>query len=135
MLALAFVKEGCSRTETAQSCGMDRQTLRDWVHRYNDAGLSGLSDKKGRTGPQPRLSPAQEAEVAKRVRTGPDVKEDGVVRWRRMDLARVIKARFDVVLAERTVGGLLRRLGFSHISARPRHPNADAAAQASFGVR
>ena len=34
MLALALVKEGRSRTDAAQSCGMDRQTLRDWVHRY-----------------------------------------------------------------------------------------------------
>ena len=135
MLALAFVKEGVSRTEAAQSCGMDRQTLRDWVHRYNDAGLAGLSDKKGRTGPKPRLSPEQETEVAEMVRKGPDLKKDGIVRWRRVDLAQMIKARFDVILAERTVGGLLRRLGFSHVSARPRHPQADAAAQASFEAR
>jgi transposase len=135
MLALALIKEGHSRTEAARSCGMDRQTLRDWVHRYNDAGLAGLSDKKGRTGPKPRLSPDQDAEVAKLVRKGPDLEEDGVVRWRRVDLARVIKARFGVTLAERTVGELLRRLGFSHVSPRPRHPKADATAQASFRVR
>ncbi len=34
MLALAQVFEGKSRTEAAESCGMDRQTLRDWVHRH-----------------------------------------------------------------------------------------------------
>ena len=135
MLALALVKEGRSRTEAAQSCGMDRQTLRDWVHRYNDSGLDGLSDKKGRTGARRLLSPEQEAEVARMVRKGPDLEKDGVVRWRRADLARVIKDRFDVVVAERTVGELLRRLGFSHVSPRPRHPKADAAAQASFGAR
>ncbi len=132
MLALALVKEGRSRTEAAHSCGMDRQTLRDWVIRYNDAGLAGLSDKKGRTGPKPRLLPGQQAEL---VRKGPDPIEDGVVRWRRIDLARVIKARFGVTLAERAVGGLLHRLGFSHVSPRPRHPKADAGAQASFGMR
>ena len=135
MLALALIKEGRSRIEAAQSCGMDRQTLRDWVLRYNDTGLAGLSDKKGRTGPKPRLSPEQQAEIAALVRKGPDPVEDGVIRWRRNDLARIIKARFDVVLAERTVGGLLHRLGFSHMSPRPRHPKADAAAQASFGMR
>jgi transposase len=135
MLALALVKEGASRTEAAQSCGMDRQTLRDWVHRYNNAGLTGLSDKKGRTGPKPRLSPEQQSEIAEMVRKGPDLRKDGIVRWRRVDLVRVIQARFNVTLAERTVGGLLRRLGFSHVSARPRHPQADAAAQASFAAR
>ena len=132
MLALALVKEGQPRAEAARICGMDRQTLRDWVHRYNAAGLAGLSDKQGRPGPQPRLSAEQEAEVAGLVRKGPDLAEDGIVRWRRADLARVIADRFDVSLAERTVGSLLRRLGFAHVSVRPRHPKGDAAAQASF---
>ena len=35
MLALALVLEGSSREEAARAAGMDRQTLRDWVHRYN----------------------------------------------------------------------------------------------------
>jgi transposase len=34
MLAIALVLEGCSRVEAAQTCAMDRQTLRDWVHRW-----------------------------------------------------------------------------------------------------
>lgn len=42
MLALALVMEGKSRSEAAAACGMDRQTLRDWVHRYNAEGLAGL---------------------------------------------------------------------------------------------
>ena len=45
MLALALVLDGRTRTEAAELCGMDRQTLRDWVHRYNDLGLAGLSDR------------------------------------------------------------------------------------------
>src|SRR6187549_338277 len=35
MLALALVLEGSSREDAARAAGMDRQTLRDWVHRYN----------------------------------------------------------------------------------------------------
>jgi transposase len=61
MLALALVLEGKSRTEAATSCGMDRQTLRDWVHRYNAEGLAGLTDRP-RSGRPPRLRAAQEAE-------------------------------------------------------------------------
>ena len=101
---------------------MDRQTLRDWVHRYNDEGLSGLSDRRGAVGPRPRLSPEQAAVVAELVRAGPDPAVHGVVRWRRADLATVIAQRFEVTLAERTVGTLLRRLGFVRLSVRPRHP-------------
>ena len=107
---------------------MDRQTLRDWVHRYNELGLPGLSDRVP-PGAKPRLTRDQEAAVAQLVREGPKFSEHGVVRWRRIDLSRVIKARFEVQLAERSVGALLRRLGFRRLSARPRHPGHDAAAQ------
>ena len=128
MLALALVLDGFSRTEAAKQCGMDRQTLRDWVHRYNDLGLVGLSDRVP-PGAKPRLSPEQEAELAALVRAGPQVDQHGVVRWRRIDLSQMIQARFGVHLAERSVGAVLRRLGFRRLSARPRHPGHDAAAQ------
>ena len=107
---------------------MDRQILRDWVIRYNTEGVAGLSDCLS-PGPKPRLSPEQEAIVAELVRKGPDPATAGVVRWRRVDLARVIKSRFNVTLAERSVGALLRRLGFRRFSVRPRHPKQDRAAQ------
>lgn len=132
MLALALVLEGLTRTEAARAAGMDRQTLRDWVHRYNAEGLAGLRDRVGETGPKRRLSSEQETELADWVRRGPDLATDGVVRWRRADLARVIAERFGIVLAERSVGHVLRRLDFRRLCVRPRHPGHDAAAQASF---
>src|SRR3954467_4444390 len=107
MLALALVLEGSSREEAARAAGMDRQTLRDWVHRYNEQGLPGLSDKEGKVGPKPLLSTEQEAEVAEWVRRGPDLAKHGVVRWRRADLARAIEGRFGVVLAERSISDVL----------------------------
>jgi transposase len=132
MLALALVLEGTPRLQAAEATGMDRQTLRDWVHRYNEEGLAGLTDRQGDVGPERLLSAEQEAEVAEWVRSGPDLAEHGVVRWRRADLARVIEAKFGVVLAERTISSVLHRLGFRRLVARPRHPGHDAAAQASF---
>ena len=70
MLALALVLDGRTRTEAAEQCGMDRQTLRDWVHRYNAHGLAGLSDRRP-PGGKPRLTPEQSAEVARLVGEGP----------------------------------------------------------------
>jgi transposase len=129
MLALALVLEGRSRAEAARLCGMDRQTLRDWVHRYNEAGLAGLYDQAGRRGPKPRLSAEQADALAAWVRQGPDRAEHDVVRWRRVDLAGVIEAKFGVRLAARTVGTILNRLGFRRVSVRPQHPGQDPAAQ------
>ena len=131
MLALALVLEGASREEAARAAGMDRQTLRDWVHRYNEEGLAGLRDRP-RSGRRPRLTAEQEAELATAVERGPDPDRDGVVRWRRVDLQALIEARFAVRLHERSVGKVLRRLGFSRVSVRPRHPKADEAAQEAF---
>lgn len=131
MLALALVLEGTDRKTAAESCGMDRQTLRDWVHRYNAEGLSGLRNRKS-SGPRPRLSAAQKAELAAVAAKGPDPEKDGVVRWRRIDLKRWIEERFGVVMHERTVGKQLTELGFVRLSVRPQHPRADAAAQEAF---
>jgi transposase len=154
MLAIALVLEGRPRAAAAASCGMDRQTLRDWVHRFNAAGLDGLSDRPGRPGPKPRLSSAQEAEVERRVEAGPDPAEHGgLVRWRRADLRDRIERRFGARLHARTVGKLLRRPRFRRrrprfrrrrprfrrrrprfrrLSVRPRHPEGDPAAQEAF---
>ena len=104
---------------------MDRQTLRDWVQRFNAAGPDGLTDN-WTEGPKPRLSAEQLIELAVIVEAGPDREKDGVVRWRRVDLKRVIAQRFGVDFHERYVGKLLKKLGFSHMSARPRHPGQDA---------
>ncbi len=128
MLALAFVLDGRTRTEAAESCGMDRQTLRDWVHRYNEEGLAGLIDRPlpGRT---PMLSAEQMRELATIVEEGPDPKTDGLVRWRRIDLCDAVERRFGVRVAERTMSSILRRLGFVKLSARPRHPQSNPEAQ------
>ena len=64
-------------------------------------------------------------ELSAIVETGPDPEVDGVVRWRRIDLKRVIEERFGVVYSERTISDLLAALSFSHISGRPRHPKQD----------
>ena len=131
MLALALVLEGSDRRTAAERCGMDRQTLRDWVHRYNAEGIAGLSNRP-LLGSKPLLSAAQKAKLALWVREGPDPEEDGVIRWRRVDLKRRIEREFGVVMHERTVGKQLAALGFRRLSVRPQHPKADEEAQAAF---
>lgn len=124
LLSLAAVRDGMDRGAAAKVGGMDRQTLRDWVHRFNASGPEGLIDN-WTEGPKPRLSQEQRAELVQIVEAGPDREKDGVVRWRRLDLKRVIAERFGVDFHPRYVGKLLKKLGFSHISARPRHPAQD----------
>ena len=131
MLALALVLEGADRKTAAETCGMDRQTLRDWVHRYNAEGLDGLTNNPGGARPR-RLDAGQLAELASWVEAGPDPAVDGVVRWRRQDLERRIAERFGVEVHERTVGKYLAALGYRRLSVRPRHPKTDPEAQDRF---
>ena len=126
LLSLAAVRDGMDRGSAAKIGGMDRQTLRDWVHRFNASGPKGLIDN-WTEGPKPRLSAEQLAQFAQIVEAGPDREKDGVVpapasarpqaRHRREVRRRLSSARY--------VGKLLKKLGFSHISARPRHPAQD----------
>ena len=134
MLAIGLVLEGWSREAAAEVCAMDRQTLRDWVHRYNELGPEGLFALPRRNGPLPRLTAEQQAKVVEWVEQGPNLERDGVVRWRCVDLQRRIGQAFAVQLHERTVGKLLRKLSFRRVSVRPQHPQSKPEEQAVFSA-
>lgn len=124
LLALAAIREGRSRTEAARIGGMDRQTLPDWVHAYNQHGIDGLLNAP-LPGRPSKLSAAQKDELKDLVRRGPDLEQDGLVRWRLIDLARIIDERHGVKVDADTIGRILAREGYSYLTARPRHPEQD----------
>src|SRR5258707_15864966 len=124
ILALALVLDGLDRKTAAETCGMDRQTLRDWVHRYNAAGLTGLRNLKS-PGAGSKLTARQQAELAELVEAGPDPAVHGIVRWRRGGLRDEFYRRFGVGLHESSGGKGLGKLGYPKMSGRPRHPKAD----------
>lgn len=131
MLALALVLEGMDRATAAKTCGMDRQTLRDWVHRYNRQGLVGLHDGKAKGAPV-KMTAAHLAVLSALVEAGPDPAIHQVVRWRRCDLRDELKRRLGLELHERTVGKKLAQLGYRRLSVRPRHPESEPEAQEAF---
>jgi transposase len=89
LLALANALDGMSRAAAARLAGMDRQTLRDWVHRYNAQGVEGLKDRP-RRGRPPRLDDGQQAALKALVLRGPKLERDGYVTWRLRDLCAVV---------------------------------------------
>ena len=131
ILALAMVLEGGSRSEAARRNGMDRQTLRDWVHRYNEAGIEGLKSRWS-AGPPTALTAAQMAELKALVIAGPDPKKHKVIRWRCVDLRDEVARRFNVTVHESTIGKWLHRLGLTRLQPRPYHPKKDPDAEAAF---
>ncbi len=64
-IAIANALEGMDRASAARLAGMDRQTLRDWVHRYNAEGIAGLCNRPA-PGRKPKLSEGQMAAFTSR---------------------------------------------------------------------
>ena len=131
LLALASALDGMSRAAAAEQAGMDRQTLRDWVVRFNQAGVEGLCDRP-RSGRPGFLSEGQLASLKAWVLRGPDPEHDSRSAWTAQDLCRLVEARFGVAYSEHGRLRLLHDLDLSWQKARPVHPQADAKAQEAF---
>ena len=134
LLALAAVLDGVSREEAARLGGMDRQTLRDWVIRFNEQGPDGLINIPS-PGAPPKLHDMHKAFLRRIVEEGPIPAVHGVVRWRACDLIVRLHEEFGLSVSDDTIYRALKDLGFSHVSARPKAYKQDADAMAAFKKR
>jgi transposase len=131
LLAIAAVLDGASREEAAKIGGMDRQTLRDWVIRFNDQGADGLINKASPGAPS-KLTAEHRAFLARLVEEGPIPAVHGVVRWRACDLIMRLYEEFGLSVSDDTIYRALKDLGFSHVSTRPRAYKQDPEAMEAF---
>jgi len=114
LLAIAAVLDGASREDAAKIGGMDRQTLRDWVIRFNEQGPDGLINIPSR-GVPPKLDDTHRAFLARIVEEGPIPAIHGVVRWRACDLIMRLYEEFGLSVSDDTIYRALKDLGLSGI--------------------
>ena len=131
LLAIAAVLDGSSRTEAATNTGMDRQTLRDWVIRFNEQGPDSLVNIPS-PGAPPKLNDTHKAFLGRIVHEGPIPAIHGVVRWRACDLIMRLYEEFGLSVSDDTIYRALKTLGFSHVSARPKAYRQNAEAMEAF---
>ena len=131
LLAIAAILDGASRAEAARQGGMDRQTLRDWVIRFNQYGPDGLTNIPS-PGAPPKLDPTHRAFLGRMVEEGPIPAVHGVVRWRACDLMALLVEEFGVSVSDDTIYRTLRDMGFAHLSARPQAYRQDAEVMEGF---
>lgn len=134
ILAIANALDGMRRDDAARAAGMDRQTLRDWVLRYNADGIDGLADRWN-GGRPPRFTPKEQAAIVEIVLAGPDVEASGLSAYTLEDLAKICEERFGKCMHPWSFGRLLKKLGLSRQKTRPIHPETDPVAAAVFKKR
>jgi transposase len=81
---------------------MDRQTLRDWVIRFNDQGPDGLINIPW-PGVPPKLDASHRAFLTRIVEGGPIPAIHGVVRWRACDLIMRLYEEFGLSVSDDTI--------------------------------
>ena len=139
LLAIAAVLDFTSRKEAAKIGGMDRQTLRDWVIRFNDQGPDGLINEASPGAPGKLTQKNERAFLARLVEEGQVPAVHGVVRWRACDLIMRLYEEFGLSVSDDTIYRALKDLGFSHVSARPRAyktgPRSYGGVQKNFPAR
>jgi len=130
-LMIANMLEGMEHEEAARLAGLSRSTAYEWHNRYEEDGLEGLRDRP-RPGRQPRVDAATSARLKDRIVAGAELARDGVVAFRGVDAQRILKAEFAIECSLSSTYRLLHRMPLSWLAPRPRHPEADATAQAAF---
>ena len=93
--AITLIMEGHSRQDAAKTQNMDRQTLHDWVHRYNEFGPEGLNNRP-KSGRKVFLDKGQLKVISDWLEKGPDPETDGLVRWCVQDVKNKIQTNFSV---------------------------------------
>lgn len=127
---LVLAKRGRTAPQIVEALGISRRSVQRVVERYNREGLAVLDDRPGR-GRKQRLSEDQVDAFRQRVDAGP-TEVDGVCAFTGEHLRGVLEREFGVLYSLNGVYALLHRHGYSCLMPRPRHEDADPAAQAAF---
>ena len=110
LLAIAAILDGGSRSDAAKVAGVTLQIIRDWVLRFNEAGVAGLATRKA-PGPRTILDDHHRRALEDIIATGPIPAVHGVVRWPIIDLAQWLWDEFEVSISKRALGHELRTIG------------------------
>jgi transposase len=128
--AVVLARQGKSAPQIAGILNHGVRPVQHWIERYNKGGTAGLMEAKGR-GRKPRLAAEQEPKFRQRLEAGP-IEADRTCAFHGKDIQRILESEFGALLKLSAVYELLHRLGYSRLCPRPRHPDADPAAQAAF---
>ena len=127
---LLLIAHGMSCPEVAALLGDAPRTVQYWVHRFESEGLEGLADHE-RPGRPTRLSPRQQAHIARVLRQEPAAVGLAGAIWDGKTLATYLDDHFGIDLGVRQCQRLFRTLDFRLRKPRPVIAKADAVQHAA----
>lgn len=132
ILAIRDILCGDMRQNICVRYGVSRESLRHWVSWYNESGVVGLKEG-ARPGRPKQIAGDKIAAFKERIEKQPCPQKDGVVRWRSIDIQKVLEEEFGATYTSLFgVRKLCHSLGLSFMTTRPRHPKQDDEAVAAF---
>lgn len=128
-LAFAHMREGKSSSEIACILKVHRMTIGDWIKKFNQEGIEGLKEKKGR-GAKQKLEASKHEAFRRAVLELQDNKRGGRIKGK--DILELMREKFDIHCTLKSVYNALHRVDLVWISGRSKHPKHDPEAQIAF---
>ena len=123
LLAIAAILDGASRKDAAKAGGMDHQTLRDWVIRFNAKGPEGLINIPS-PGAPPKLNDTHKAFLARIIGLNPNPEIHDATHRRARDLVLRLQEEFGILVSDDTIYRALKALGLPRGRSSRKHAEA-----------
>lgn len=129
-LACHYIQNGLSYVEVSSLLKFNKNSIVDWVKKFDQGGLELLLSIRPGRGRKARLSKEIKQEFCESVISLQESRPGGRITG--ADIVEMAKSEYNIAYSRSGMYKILKNCGLSWISARSIHPNADVEAQESF---
>lgn len=129
-LALHYIQGGNSYDQVSALICYSRQTIMQWVRKFEEGGLESLLSTKPGRGRKARLSSDLTSEFSEAVISLQEDRNGGRIIGQ--DIVNLVKEKYSVEYSVSGIYKVLSRMGLSWVSGRSIHPKANLETQAAF---
>jgi len=130
LLGLRLLALKHSPRDVARELDVCDRVVRNWAYRFRDGGIEAMK-RKASTGRPPLLAHDKEDRFKERIRNGP-TGADGFATWRGPFIRDMLEREFGASYGRSSVYVLLRRMKFSSLVPRAKHPDSSEEEQERF---
>ena len=131
---IRLIMQGYYAIQVAELLNIHRETISDYVKKFNEGGMEALLHRKYAPGRRPYLLPAEEQEVRRMLESSTPAEEGYGCQtcWDTRILKEVLEDRFSVTMSRGGIGHMLKRWGFSYTRPTYTLKRADKKKQEAF---